>query len=169
VLELWAKLQAMLQAILQAAGPVGYYYKVFKGRFVKRKVRACWPLFLGVLLLSVLLLDPRFGRFWILVFGRFVTKLLDFRFGRFLGVLFLDPRFWMLKWSAAMRPTVACIGCESRVVGQASVLKVFRVRGSMRVIKDILLSEYNGGDRSRENSRASCRKRSEREQGREMA
>ena len=35
--------------------------------------------------------------------------------------------------------------------------------------EDILLSERNGGGGGRENGRASCRKRSEREQGREMA
>jgi hypothetical protein len=35
--------------------------------------------------------------------------------------------------------------------------------------KDILLSERDGGGSGRENGRASCRKRSEREQGREMA
>jgi hypothetical protein len=34
--------------------------------------------------------------------------------------------------------------------------------------EDILLSERNGGGGGRENGRASCRKRSEREQGREM-
>jgi hypothetical protein len=38
----------------------------------------------------------------------------------------------------------------------------------VRLIEDILLSEYNGGGRSRENGRVSCGKRSEREQGREM-
>ena len=35
--------------------------------------------------------------------------------------------------------------------------------------EDILLSERNGGGSGRENGRASCEKRSEREQGREMA
>jgi hypothetical protein len=44
------------------------------GRVVKREFRAFWPSFLGVLFL-----DPCFGRF--------------------LGVF--DPRFWILKWSAA--------------------------------------------------------------------
>jgi len=44
----WAKLQAMLQGILQGAGPVGYYYKVLTRCFVERKFRACWPSFLGV-------------------------------------------------------------------------------------------------------------------------
>jgi hypothetical protein len=39
----------------------------------------------------------------------------------------------------------------------------------VRVIEDILLSERGGGGGSRENSRVSCRKRSERKQGREMA
>ena len=34
--------------MLQAAGPVGYYYKVLTGRVVEREFRACWPLFLGV-------------------------------------------------------------------------------------------------------------------------
>ncbi len=38
----------------------------------------------------------------------------------------------------------------------------------MRVIEDILLSERDGGSRSRGNGRASCGKRSEREQGREI-
>ena len=62
-----------------------------------------------------------FGRF---IPGRFVpgSSVLDPCFGRvverefrafwpsFLGVLFLDPRFWILEWSAAQRPTVACFG-----------------------------------------------------------
>jgi hypothetical protein len=43
VLEPWAKLQAMLQA----AGPVGYYYKMLTGRFATGSS----------------FLDPRFGRF----------------------------------------------------------------------------------------------------------
>jgi len=46
-------------------------------------------------------MDPRSSG---LVFGRFV-----------LGAP--NPRSWILKWSAAARPTVvACIGHESRVV-----------------------------------------------------
>jgi hypothetical protein len=48
-----AILQAMLQGILQGAGPVGCYYEVLTGRFV----------------LEVLFLDPRFC---ILVFERFL-------------------------------------------------------------------------------------------------
>jgi hypothetical protein len=39
----------------------------------------------------------------------------------------------------------------------------------VRVIEDILLSERDGGGGSRDNGRASWGKRSEREQGREMA
>ena len=35
--------------------------------------------------------------------------------------------------------------------------------------EDILLSERDGGGSGRENGRASCRKRSEREQGREIS
>ena len=74
----WAKLQAMLQGILQGAGPVGCYYKVLTGRVVKREFKACWPsfrgvLFLDVLFLDVLLLDPRS---WILVPGVFVPGVL---------------------------------------------------------------------------------------------
>jgi hypothetical protein len=64
-----------------------------------------------------------------LLFGRFIpgpfvsrSSFLDLCFGRvverefkafwpsFLGVLVLDPRFWILEWSAAARPTVACFG-----------------------------------------------------------
>jgi hypothetical protein len=108
VLELWANLQAMLQGILQGAGPVGYYYKVLTGRIVKRKFRALLALVFGrfvpgVLVLGVLFLDPCFRAF-------------------------LDPRSWILKWSAAARPTVACIGHESRVI-RPGILKVFRVGG----------------------------------------
>jgi len=49
VLAPWAKLQAMLQGILQEAGPVGYYYKVLTykvliGREVELEFRACGPL-----------------------------------------------------------------------------------------------------------------------------
>ena len=60
----WAKLQAMLQGILQGAGPVGYCYKVLTGRAGPR----FWAFlgrfapkssFLGVLLLDILFLDPR--------------------------------------------------------------------------------------------------------------
>ena len=62
----------------------------------EREFRAFWPSFLGVLFM-----DPRSSG---LVFGRFV-----------LGAP--NPRSWILKWSAAARPTVvACIGHESRVV-----------------------------------------------------
>jgi hypothetical protein len=43
------------------------------------------------------------------------------------------------------------------------------VRGSVRIIEDILLSERDGESESRGNGRASCAKRSECEQGREMA
>ena len=47
------------------------------------------------------------------------------------------------------------------------------VGGSVREVcaggEDILLSERDGGGGSRDNGRASCEKRSEREQGREMA
>jgi hypothetical protein len=39
----------------------------------------------------------------------------------------------------------------------------------MRGIKDILLSEHDGGGKSRDNGRMSWGKRSEREQGREIA
>jgi hypothetical protein len=39
----------------------------------------------------------------------------------------------------------------------------------VRVIEDILLSERDGGYRSKGSGRASCIKRSEREQGREIA
>ena len=39
----------------------------------------------------------------------------------------------------------------------------------MLVIEDILLSEHDGGGRSRENGCTSYKKRSKREQGREMA
>jgi hypothetical protein len=73
VLAPWAKLQAMLQGILQGAGPVGCYYKVLTGRVVKREFKACWPSFWGVLFLDVLLLDPRS---WILVPGVFVPGVL---------------------------------------------------------------------------------------------
>ena len=65
MLAAWAILQAMLQGILQAAGPIGYYYKVLTGRFVSGSS------FLG----------PCFWRF---VAGRFVT-----------GLLFWAFRFWI--------------------------------------------------------------------------
>jgi hypothetical protein len=69
----------------------------------------------------------------------------------FLGVLFLDPRFWafpgrlilessFLEQSAARRLTVACTGCGSRVAG-LSVLKVFRgesLCGRVLGLEDIL-------------------------------
>jgi hypothetical protein len=42
-------------------------------------------------------------------------------------------------------------------------------RGPCGVIEDIFSSEYDGGGRSKKNGRALYRKRSEREQGREMA
>ena len=58
MLEPWAKLQAMLQGILQGAGPVGCCYKALIGRVVESEFRACWLSFLGVLLLGVLLLEP---------------------------------------------------------------------------------------------------------------
>ena len=63
---------------------------------------------------------------------------------------------------------MTCTGCGSRVA-ELSILKVFRVRvgGSVRVIEDILLSECNGGSKSK-NGRALYRKRSERGQGREI-
>jgi len=41
VLEPWAKLQAMLQGILQGVGPVGCCYKVLTGRVVEREFKAC--------------------------------------------------------------------------------------------------------------------------------
>jgi hypothetical protein len=40
----WAELQAMLQGMLQAAGPVSYYYKVLTGRFAAVRFVAS-PLF----------------------------------------------------------------------------------------------------------------------------
>jgi hypothetical protein len=43
------------------------------------------------------------------------------------------------------------------------------VEGSVRVIEDILLSEHDGGGKRKKNGRALCRKRSERERGREIA
>jgi hypothetical protein len=58
------KLQAMLQGTLQGAGPVGCCFKVLSVRVVEREFRACWPLFLGVFFLDILLLNPRS---WILV------------------------------------------------------------------------------------------------------
>jgi hypothetical protein len=65
VLAPWAKLQAMLQGILQGAGPVGCCYKVLTGRTVERVH--------GVLAL---------------VLGRFIP-------GRFVpGSSVLDPCFW---------------------------------------------------------------------------
>ena len=41
----WAKLQAMLQSVLEGAGLVGCYYKVLTGRVVEREFKACWPSF----------------------------------------------------------------------------------------------------------------------------
>ena len=56
----WAKLQAVLQGILQGAGPVGCYYKVIKvltGRVIEREVQ-------GVLLNASLgRAGPRFRHF----------------------------------------------------------------------------------------------------------
>jgi hypothetical protein len=71
-----------------------------------------------------LFLDPRFGHVVEREFRAFCSWILVF--GRFLGVF--DPRFWILKWSAATRPTVACISHEPRVVGPG-ILKLFRVGG----------------------------------------
>jgi hypothetical protein len=66
VLEPWAKLQGMLQGILQGAGPIGYCYKVLTGvlalvfgRFVP-----------GYFVLGSSFLDPHFGRF---VVGHFIA------------------------------------------------------------------------------------------------
>jgi hypothetical protein len=90
VLEPWAKLQAMLQGILQGAGPVGCY-KVLTGRVVEREFRGAGP------------------RFWAFP-GCFVS------------------RSSFLEWSAATRPTVACIGRESR----AKCFEGISGRGSVR-------------------------------------
>ena len=59
-----ALLQAMLQGILEGEGPVGHYLKVLKGVLLIERFVA-----------GSSFLAPRFGRL-------------------FLGVLFLDPRFW---------------------------------------------------------------------------
>ena len=91
MLEPWAKLQAMLQGILQGAGPVGCCYKVLTGRVVERELRAGGPSFLGVS--------------WVFV-----------------------SRSSFLEWSAATRPTVACIGRESR----AECFEGISGRGSVR-------------------------------------
>ena len=52
--------------------------------------------------------------------------------------------------------------------GWLGVLRDVSGRGSMRVIEDILLSKRDSGGKSKDKSRASCRKRSEREQGHEI-
>ena len=57
MLEPWAKLQAMLQGILQGVGPVGCCYKVLTGRVVEREFRACGPRFWAFP--GCLFLDPR--------------------------------------------------------------------------------------------------------------
>jgi hypothetical protein len=88
VLAAGAILQAVVQDMLQGAGPVDYYPEVLKGvllteRFVSgfSFLGPCsWPSFLGVLLLGILLPSVLFldTRSWALVSG----------------VLFLDPRSW---------------------------------------------------------------------------
>jgi len=91
------------------------------GRVVEREFRAFWPSFLGVLFL-----DPRSwrSRSWPSFLGILFLEFLFLAFlflALVLGVLFLDPcfgafpgridpRFWILEWSAAARPTVACFG-----------------------------------------------------------
>jgi hypothetical protein len=65
VLAPWAKLQAVLQGILQGAGPVGCYYKVIKvltGRVIEREVQGVLlNASLGrlALVLGISFLDPR--------------------------------------------------------------------------------------------------------------
>jgi energy-converting hydrogenase Eha subunit G len=92
-------LQAILQAMLQGAGPVGYCLKVLKGVISAGCCARC--------LVGVLFLDPRSWVLYLLLagrFGRFIP--LGGRFSWFLvpgycaccllGVLFLDPRSWIL-------------------------------------------------------------------------
>ena len=67
-------LQAILQGMLQRAGPVAYYPKVLKGRCV------CWRF------------AYRAFYNWVLVPGSSFFDVL-FLGHLFLGVLFLDPRF----------------------------------------------------------------------------
>jgi hypothetical protein len=54
------------------------------------------------------------------------------------------PGFSFLNWSAAVRPTGACIGRESRVVA-GWIFKGCFVRGSVRDVEDILLREAMAG------------------------
>jgi hypothetical protein len=69
-------LQAILQAMLQGAGPVGYCLKVLKGII---SAGCCARYLVGVLFL-----DPRSWILWLLLCGRFVP-------GRFIpGSSFLD-------------------------------------------------------------------------------
>jgi hypothetical protein len=87
VLAPWVKLQAVLQGMLQAAGPVDCYYKVLTGRVVERKFKACWPSFIGVLFL-----DPCFRCFLdvlILVPRRFLKRFIP-------GFSFLAFGSWAL-------------------------------------------------------------------------
>jgi hypothetical protein len=102
VLALGAILQAMLQGILQGSGPVGYCPKVPKA-----------VLLLGVVLLGVLFLDPRF---WAVLL---------------LGVLFLDPLSWVLYLLLAGRfipsvpvPGVALIRSARRMLPVVGVVSV---------------------------------------------
>jgi hypothetical protein len=144
----------------------------------EREFRVCWPSFwafvagsfvpgfsflyprFGRLLLGVLLLDPRS---WILVFGCF------------LDILFLDPRSWrFVLVHGGVGRIAADSGLHWLQVASCGIMCFKSVSGrcgglvSVRIIEDILLSEHDSGGRSKKKGRASCGKRSEREQGREM-
>ena len=128
----WAKLQAMLQGILQGAGPVGCYHKVLTGCVIEREFRACWPLFLGVLFLDVL--------FWIL-FWRFMGYFLGF-LSLLLGVLFLDSvigglRSWQSGQSGFWTEMSRLLRIVAGELWQANCgwvgFKGYFVKGSVRI------------------------------------
>ncbi|PMD15274.1 hypothetical protein NA56DRAFT_349943 [Hyaloscypha hepaticicola] len=64
-------LQAILQAMLQEAGPVGYCLNVLKGII---SAGCCARCLLGVLFLGVLFLDPRSLVLYLLLVGRFIPR-----------------------------------------------------------------------------------------------
>jgi len=101
-------LQAILQVMLQGAGPIGYYLKVLKGCFV------CWVLCSK----SVLFLGPRSWVFcsWAL---------------RLLGVLGRQSRQSSAGTRRPMPRLVACLrvvaGCFKGVSGRGSVRRFLRI------------------------------------------
>jgi len=138
VLAPWAKLQAMLQG----AEPVGYYYSAYRGVLLNASSRRA---------------GPRLRHFVP------ESSFLDRRSWR--------SRSWALRVLGALG-TLGALGAEPpacRELWLAGCFKGCFVRGSEREVEDILLSEMTAGVRAKVTGCAFCAKRSEREQGREMA